>query len=76
MSWFSNTELTTEERDRIKKKRSLKTFIVNGIEVDAKSHEDAVKELYGTDRYKEVKSNDLYNLEVQEVSTVKYFWLV
>ena len=50
-------------------------FIVDEVEVEAASHEEAFEKVFRGEVYRVVSENDFYDIIVHGESETKYFWV-
>ena len=53
----------------------MDTYIVDGVEVKATSHEEAFEKVLKGEVYRVVNEDDFYDIVVQGEHETKYFWV-
>lgn len=54
---------------------NMDTYIVDGVEVNATSHEEAFEKVFKGEVYRVVNKDDFYDIVVQGEHETKYFWV-
>ena len=53
----------------------METYLVDGVEVKAASHEEAFEKVFQGEVYRVVSKDDFYYIVVQGERETKYFWV-
>ena len=53
----------------------MNTYIVDGVEVVAATHEEAFEKIFPGEVYRVVSKDDFYDIIVQGEKETKYFWV-